>query len=358
MVNKEAKRLRIGVLGAGPIAQFAHLDACRRARNTELQAICDVAENLAAQVAAIHRPQAIYTNYEHMLTDSAVDAVIIATSDAFHIPLATRAVEAGKHVFIEKPLGLDIEECLRFAELCERAGVTVQVGFNRRFDPALAFARQFIHEEMGMPQILHLWYCDSVERYTMTDNLQSLPIVSGGTRKPGQNPKADKRTYFLLTHGSHLLDSARFLGGAISAVQARHKEVSGMFQWSISLEFENGCFGTATLIVPARSDFEEGFQSFGVDGSVQGRLHLPWYRKAGIVEAFSARTSTYTRPLGADADTYKLQIEAFAAGVLHQAPHQGATLRDGVSNLQALIAIARSAESGRRMETASVEGHV
>jgi len=64
---KEKQVLRIGVLGCGPISQAAHFDACHKARYTELYAICDVAEDLLARMAAIHEPKMIYPNYDAML---------------------------------------------------------------------------------------------------------------------------------------------------------------------------------------------------------------------------------------------------------------------------------------------------
>ncbi len=120
----------------------------------------------------------------------------------------------------------------------------------------------------------------------------------------------------------------------------------------------SGCFGNLTLIVPARGDFEEGFQLFGDFGSVQGKLNLPWYRKAGDIECFSARDSIYRRPLGADADTYKLQLEGFADTILNAAAQQGATVSDGIENLRALVAVARSVETGRPIRLDEVSGHV
>src|SRR5689334_11510663 len=100
MIQKEDRLLRIGVLGAGPIAQAAHFDACRKARNVELYAICDAAEDLLARVAAIHQPRVTYTNYATMLADPQVEAVIIGVADQFHIPLVRQALAAGKHVLV------------------------------------------------------------------------------------------------------------------------------------------------------------------------------------------------------------------------------------------------------------------
>ena len=64
-------------------------------------------------------------------------------------------------------------------------------------------------------------YCDSSYRYTMTDNLQPIPVTSQYAKRPEGNPKADRRRYYMLTHGSHLVDTTRFLGGEISSVRAR-----------------------------------------------------------------------------------------------------------------------------------------
>ena len=70
-------KVRIGVLGLGPISQTAHMEAVRRAGNTELAAICDVAEDLCKYFAAVHHVPKIYLRYEDMLADPDIDAVVI-----------------------------------------------------------------------------------------------------------------------------------------------------------------------------------------------------------------------------------------------------------------------------------------
>lgn len=358
MRKKDERLLRIGVVGAGPIAQAAHFEACRRARNIELYAICDVAQDLVERMAAIHQPRACYDSYEKMLADSNVEAVIVATTDAFHVPLAKQALEAGKHVFVEKPLGLAVEECIQLQEAVQRSSLVFQVGFNNRFNPALVLAKEFIESEIGRVSLFHGWYCDSTERYTMTDNLQAIPVQSIRKRNPQQDPKADKRKYFLLTHGSHLFDIVRFLGGAIEAIEARWIEQAGAHHWSVGLAFKSGCLGTLAMAIPARADFQVGVHVFGEGGSVQGRLPLPWYRKAGDIECFSARDSAYRRILGSDADTYRLQLESFASVILDRAQQTGASISDGVENMRALAATARSVESGGWQRLSDMEGWV
>ena len=122
LVKKESRLLRIGMLGCGPIAQAAHLEACRRGRNTELYAICDRAEDLVTRMAAIHEPRVSYLDYQQMLDDPLVEAVIVATADQFHVEAALQALVAGKHVLVEKPLGVTIEECEQLREQVQQIG--------------------------------------------------------------------------------------------------------------------------------------------------------------------------------------------------------------------------------------------
>ncbi len=355
MPTSEGK-LRIGVLGCGPIAQAAHFDACRKAHNAELYAVCDRAADLLEQMAATHRPVVTFTDYKAMLADPQVDAVIIATADAFHVPLAQQALAAGKHVLVEKPLGVTIDECIPLTQQVRESGLIFQIGHNKRFDPGIAFAARFAREELGQLMALKAWYCDSVYRYSMTDNLQPIMQVSQQSVRPSENPKADKRRYYLLTHGSHLIDTAQLLGGTISKVQARLLERFGAHAWFIAVEFADDSLGHLDLVVAIRGDWEEGFQVYGEHGSIKGKVFLPWFHKSSEVECFSTKTGLYQRPLGADAYTYKLQIEGFADTILNGTPQHGATIQDGLSTMRAMTAIARSAESGAWVNLANVTG--
>ena len=88
--------VRIGILGCGPIAQAGHFESAVKGRNTTLHAICDVAEDLLQRMAITHGAKKTFTSYEAMLADPDVDAVIIATSDAFHVAAAARRAEGWK----------------------------------------------------------------------------------------------------------------------------------------------------------------------------------------------------------------------------------------------------------------------
>src|SRR5215831_13646530 len=148
-MNKEPRKLRIGVLGCGPVSQAAHFTACRKAHNAELYAICDQAEDLLSRMAAIHEPAVSYLDYDQMLADPQVEAIIVAIADQFHVEAALKALAAGKHALVEKPLGVSVEECEKLQTQVRESGLVLQVGTMKRFDPGIAFAQHFIQSEMG-----------------------------------------------------------------------------------------------------------------------------------------------------------------------------------------------------------------
>jgi predicted dehydrogenase len=354
-MSADAARLRVGVLGAGMIAQAAHLEAIRKAGNCELHALCDRTEDLLRAVAAIHPPARTFPDYDEMLADPQLDAVVVAVGDELHVDAAIRALDAGKHVLVEKPLGVTAAECVRVRDAVAASGRVLQVGTMRRFDAGIAFARDFIRAELGAVFGVKAWYCDSSYRYTMTDALQPVLRRGDAAPRPSGALKGDRRRYLLLGHGSHLVDMARFLAGDIVAVHARLVERGDISSWFVACEFAGGASGHLDLTVAVRMDWHEGFQVYGEEGSVLGRMFQPWYLRTSEVEGFSVRTGRYHRPLGADGHFWRRQIEGFAATILDGVPQHGATAEDGLAALRVLEAIERSAETRARVavETAT-----
>jgi predicted dehydrogenase len=358
VIKKQERRLKVGVLGCGPIAQFAHFESCQKARNADLHAICDVADDLVDRMAAIYQPQRKYLDYDDMLADPEVEAVIIATSDTFHVEASRRALAAGKHVLCEKPIGVSVEEVEAVVAAVKTSGKILQVGHMKRFDLGLEAARDFVRDEMGEVLAFKAWYCDSTHRYTMTDAVQPLPILSTAAKKPRENPKADLRRYFMLAHGSHLVDTARFLCGDIVEVNARLTEKFGAHSWFVDVAFSNGAMGHLDLTVAVRMDWHEGLQLYGENGSVIAKTYNPWYYKSSDVEIFSEKDATWRRPLGADGHFYRRQLEGFADTILDSAPMRGADIADGVASVRAMVAIAQSVRERRAVCLADAQGLV
>lgn len=353
----DSSPFRIGVLGAGPIAQFGHFEACAKASNAELYAICDVAEDLAQRMAVTHDAGQVFTDYDAMLADPDLDGVIIATSDPFHVPMSIKALEAGKAVLSEKPLGVSVEDVLELEAAVERTGGYLQVGHMKRFDPGIEAAKDFIDTKMGEVQALKAWYCDSTHRYTNTDAVQPLPVRSANARKPSGDPKADKQSYFMLAHGSHLVDLMRHLAGEITSVSARLSEKFGAYCWFVDVEFANGTLGHMDLTVAVRMDWHEGFQMYGEHGSILAKTYNPWYYRSSEVDIFDEETASTTCVLGADGHFFRRQVEGFARGARGE-DTQAADIVDGVQSVKVMAAIRQSVAIGQPVDVASASGAV
>lgn len=349
--------LKVGVLGAGPIAQFGHFEACAKAKNAELYAICDVAEDLAQRMAVTQAAGRVYTDYDAMLADPDVDGVIIATSDAFHVPASIAALEAGKAVLCEKPLGVSVDDVLALEEAVKRTGGYLQVGHMKRFDPGIEAAKRFIDTKMGEVQALKAWYCDSTHRYTNTDAVQPLPVRSANAKKPSSDPKADKQSYFMLAHGSHLADLMRHLAGPVTAVNARLSERYGAYCWFVEVAFENGTLGHFDLTVAVRMDWHEGFQMYGERGAILAKTYNPWYYRSSEVDIFDEETATSSRVLGADGQFFRRQVEGFARAARGE-DTQAATIEDGVASVRMMAAIRQSVAENRWVDVATATGAV
>jgi predicted dehydrogenase len=357
-MKKEEQCLRVGILGCGPISQFAHLESVQKGRNVTLRAVCDADEALAQRFGQFYDAERIYLSYDAMLADDQVDAVIIATSDPFHVPGALKALSAGKHVFCEKPVGVSVEEVEQLARKVKETGLVFQIGHMLRFDPGIESAHDFIQNEIGELLALKAWYCDSTHRYTATDALQPLPRFGARALRPQGDKKANMQRYNMLAHGSHLVDLARYLGGPLKSVHARLSERFGAYCWFVETEFENGTLGHLDLTVAVRMDWHEGFQIYGEHGSAIARIYNPWYYKSSDVDIFHESDATYRRVLGADGHFYRRQLEGFADVILKGAPMRGATIEDGVASVRAMVAIMDSVRVGKPIALAGVSGAV
>ncbi len=150
------RKLGIGVLGIGEMGKRHAENLRRNVPEARLVAVADVAEGRARQTAAELEIDHSYTSLEAMLQTEAaeLDAVLIATPDKFHARAVSQAAAAGKHILCEKPLALSLADAEEALAAVKKAGVRLQVGFMRRYDPAYARAKERIEAgEIGTPVV-------------------------------------------------------------------------------------------------------------------------------------------------------------------------------------------------------------
>ncbi|MCD9024970.1 Gfo/Idh/MocA family protein [Cohnella silvisoli] len=137
--------IRIGVIGTGSISE-CHLNAYASNSQAVITAICDVNEARARQAAAKYGADKIYTDYRELLANPDIDAVSICTWNNTHAPISIAALEAGKHVLVEKPLSRTLDEAFAIEKAVRASGKLLQVGFVRRYDPNVKMLRAFAEQ--------------------------------------------------------------------------------------------------------------------------------------------------------------------------------------------------------------------
>jgi myo-inositol 2-dehydrogenase/D-chiro-inositol 1-dehydrogenase len=150
MTNQE--RIGVALFGAGRIGKI-HAGNLARHPHTRLRYVVDVQQPLAEALAVQHG--ATVAGSDEALADAGVAAVVIGSSTDTHADLIMRAAAAGKAIFCEKPVDLDVARARSCAEAVRRAGVTCMIGFQRRFDPTFAALKQRLDAgEIGTPELL------------------------------------------------------------------------------------------------------------------------------------------------------------------------------------------------------------
>lgn len=136
-------KLKVAVIGAGSISEV-HFNGYDQNADAIMYAVCDLNEERARAKADKYGAKKVYTDYRELLADPEVDAVSICTWNNSHAEISIAALEAGKHVLVEKPLCKTVEEAKRVEDAVRRSGKQLQVGFVRRYSANTRLVKEFI----------------------------------------------------------------------------------------------------------------------------------------------------------------------------------------------------------------------
>jgi len=246
--------INLGILGAGRIGRVHAENLAYRIPGVKLLAVADVIVDAAKKLAADLSIPNVYDNPRAILDDPQIDAVVICTSTDTHAQLIEDAARAGKHIFCEKPIALDLAKIDRALAAVKQAGIKMQLGFNRRFDPSFKRVRELVASGgIGEPHVL---------RITSRDPAPP-PIayvkVSGG---------------LFLDMMIHDFDMARFLLGEVESVYAAAAVLvdpeigkAGDIDTAIvTLQFANGAIGAIDNSRKAVYGYDQRIEVFGSAG--------------------------------------------------------------------------------------------
>lgn len=347
------KQVPIGILGCGAISQIAHIPAALRAKCVQLAALCDQDGTLLQRVADKAGITTRYTNYDHMLSNPDIAAVVVAVPDPLHVSLAMQALRAGKHVLVEKPLGATSDECVELIRLVESTGLKLQVGCMKRHDPGIRHAIENIRTKLGRILSFSAVFQDTIFRTAMQATCFDPLILGRPIVATQQEWKTDRRRYNLFTQGAHLFDMLHALAGPMSAVRTIEAEVSGNHSWHGLLEGISGATGHFELTCKRCGDWNEQYNVAGENGHIEIDVGLWFYHRPAQVRTFIGDQQVWTQPLTGHSNMFANQLDAFAESIQVNRP-ASPDVRDGFAVMKLLEAVEISARSGKRVEIRDV----
>lgn len=256
------KTIQICMIGAGRVAKNHARAITRHIAWARITAIVDPVVQVRAETAADFEIESQFDSLEMALEEAMFDAVVITTPTPTHLPIAALAAEHKKHVFLEKPMALSLEECDAIIDVVEKNAVILQLGFMRRFDPDFVAAAERIQAgEIGQPM-----------------------MIKSNTHGPGLPPPwaRDLRTSngMLAEVNSHDWDTTRWLMG--SDYERVYTEVANFKGAAnnvdvphfydnvlVNIKFENGGLGLISGVCPCGYGYDARAEIVGDKGIMQ-----------------------------------------------------------------------------------------
>ncbi len=280
MAGSHSVPVRIAIIGAGAVSDYHHVPGIRLDSRAQLVAACDADKELLERRKLEWGIDWVTTDYQEVCSSPQVDAILIATPNFTHAPIALAAVEHGKHVMCEKPLGLNAAEVREMYQAVCIARVVHMTAFTYRFAPSMRYLRHLVKTgALGQP------------RHFRSQRFLDWPETSWGWRqykdKAGAGDLFDM-TVHRIDFAADLMGPIRRVSGAVARFANREVSPDGkacppseVDDWSCLIgEFDSGATGVWEGTTLAKGYGQSGFghewaEINGSEASGVYRLHEP-----------------------------------------------------------------------------------
>lgn len=336
------EKIRVGIIGAGRIGQVHAKSITYHIPQAQLVAISDIYEEGAKSVAAQLGIPNYYKDYHKILEDSSIDAVLICSSTDTHADIACEAAAAGKHIFCEKPVDLTVAKIKKVIDAVDKAGVKLQIGFNRRYDHNFAYIKQ-------------------LENDGKLGSLQTVKITS-------RDPEPPSIDYVKVSGGIfldmtvHDFDMARFIGGEVDEVYANATvivdpaigEAGDVDTALVALKFKSGAIGVIDNCRRASYGYDQRLEVFGSKGQASAANDTPT-NVAFIDENGSVTDKPLYFFLERYMQSFTDEMTEFIDCVINDKPTK-TTVYDGLEALRLGLAAKKSVAEHRPVKLSEIEG--
>lgn len=363
-------KIRFGVIGCGSIGP-THIGAIAQMDEAEVVAVADTNGDKAQNVARKYDVARVYASDKDLLADAAVDAVCVCLPSGMHAGCAVRALEAGKHVVIEKPMDVSLDACDRLIAAEDATGKKLAVISQHRFDAATVLVKQAI--DAG--KLGRIVLADATVKWWRTQAYYDSGDWRGTWAMDGGGA--------LMNQGVHTVDLLQWLAGGVHSVFAHtltgaHERIEVEDTAVAALQFKNGAVGTLTATTAAWEGYPVRIDIYGTEGTaiIEGdRLHTLKFKSgeeyrseaaaahalsvarggtASVKDEAATRLSTGggTISIGAAADpgavwgdAHRAQIEDFCRAIRNDT-RPLIDGREGRKPLEIITGVYRSARTG------------
>lgn len=319
------KKIKVGIAGLGRLGKVHAENLAFKIPNAELTAACSIMPAELDYAKEVLGVEDVYSDYREMLAKADIDAVAIVTTSGEHCWQIEAALEAGKHVFSDKPLGVNVEECRIAEKAVERhPELAFFLGFMRRFDPSYAYAKKKIEEgAIGTPYMVK---ATGIDPEALVDGAIRFAATSGG---------------IFIDMAIHDIDLMRwFLGSDPVEVYAtgstfKHPEFkeAGDDETGVAMyKCENGAVGFVHVGRTAPHGYHVETEIIGTEGSIRvspvpAKNLCMIYNNQGVVqECVSGFPERF-------AESYRLEMEDFINCVQNGVKPE-VTVYDGTKSTQ------------------------
>jgi myo-inositol 2-dehydrogenase / D-chiro-inositol 1-dehydrogenase len=349
--------IKLGLIGCGRVAETYHLPALQKLAGAEVVAVADLDADRLSRVADRFHVQQRYTNVVALLDDPSIEAVAVCVPVQFHVEVALAALEAGKHVFIEKPLASSLEEADRLIERAGQVPRTIMVGFNLRWHRLVRQAQAMIQQGVLGP--LELMRTAFTSYHENVPEWRKRRELGGGVFFEMAVHHFDLWRFLLHSEVEEVFAVSRSPHWEDETAMVTARLANGVLVTSIFSERTNQSneveiYGQAGYLRVScyRFDGLEYVSSSSLAGDVRTRLR----QMAHTLKALPQGVVRMRR--GGDfIASYQAEWQHFIEAIQRGEP-AGCTLADGRCALQVALAAIESASLGQSVRVAQVPGRI
>jgi predicted dehydrogenase len=356
MKNDEGK-LGIGIVGCGRATEVLHLASIKYMKEVEVRALAELEEDRLNRVADRFCIKRRYLKYNDLLNDPSIDIVAVCVPGALHAEIAIAAIDAGKHVFVEKPLSLDLGDADRMVKRAAQTSRCCMIGFNLRSHRLVQEARRIIRSgELGQIEMIRTVWTAGFNYDRQLPAWRYRRADGGGA---------------LFEIGTHHIDLWRFLTGSeVKTVYADSRSQLFEDQTSLlSVRMANDVLVTSSFC--QRTSDSNDIEVFGYKGRLVFSCYhadsLAVFSTSDLSGGISARLKRIAQMCGKFPSlmkaglkggdfmqSYRTQWRSFIDSILRNKPLP-CTFEDGRRSLQVVLSAIESVERGQPVDVGEIQ---